>query len=169
MKRVYFLFAAAAIVLLFTSCDPSYDVEWVMVNHCGRDVKIYRYRWQYPSSSYSNCLNEPSLTTQMTELKDGDSLLIGCYGNLGSTNYEGSKRHVKDEYWLDSVRFVFSSGEERGFSALRGDTAWGPYCFGSDSYAYQEWSNEGLTFNGLILKTRLTYTLTAEEFGLAAQ
>lgn len=42
------------------------------------------------------------------------------------------------------------------------DTTFGPYNFNFDNYVYQEKPNEGRTFNGAILWSRLTYTLTSD-------
>lgn len=160
MRNFKSIFAAIAAMLLFAACDPACTIEWVMVNHSGHNVRIIRY-----SARYGDALGADGSGTveHVTDLKDGDSLLIETYHELGGTDRYFSAYMVQDYYWHDSVRFVFDDSTCCSFVPVR-DTAWGPFGFNTPSYAYQEKANEGLTFRGMVLWSRLTYTLTPDDY-----
>lgn len=160
MKLLNLVMAVAACIML-ASCDPACTIEWVMVNHSGHDVVITRYNTV--NLNHADTIPEYKLITRVTTLKNGDSLLVEDLGRLGSTSYGYSIQCARYEYWRDSVQFAFDDGTTHTF-VDNCDTTWGPYAFHTDNYSYQEKANEGITFHGYILWSRLTYRITSEDY-----
>ena len=161
MKKILLALLLLLAVSILTSCDPWCDTEWVMVNHSGHDVEITCFNTEEPC--FGNDLAESEVRTVVTTLNDGDSLLVEIFGRMGVTSYASTIYDVKELFWCDSVRFAYDDGLVCTFVADSYSTD-GPYNFDSENYVYQEKPNGGLTFRNTILWSRLTYTLTADDY-----
>lgn len=162
MKNTFKLFGALLIVSTMISCDPSCTQECVVKNQSGHDVVVTRYYTKH-CGPYNNW--EPIEDSVRVYI---DTLNIGTEtkyvdGHLGVANRESNVFTMRYMYWGDSVVFTFDDGSCHTFLPET-DTSWGPYAFNSDSYIYEERPHEGRTFKGQVLWSRLSYTLTSEDY-----
>lgn len=161
-KTIFNIVLVLVSMAMLTSCDPSCSEECVVKNQSGHDVVLTRYYCIHSGGWNDWQPVEDSVRTHVDTLKNGsETKYVG--GHLGNTCKMCIESTMKREYWGDSVAFAFDDGTIRVFYP-DSDTVWGPYAFGSDNYAYQEEPNPGLTFHGDILFSRLTYTLTEEDY-----
>lgn len=147
--------------MLVTACDPGCTEECVVKNQSGHHVVVTRYHTVNPGGWNDWQPIEDSIRTDVKTIKDGAEVKI-VEGHLGMTDRTSVECTMRYLYWQDSVRFEFDDGTTRVFRP-DSDTMWGPYAFDSESYSYEEKPNEGMSFHGAILWSRLTYTITEED------
>ena len=157
MKKRFFIFWL--MVLVLTSCETGYDVDYRLVNNSGHTVtftsnpKYQEYFWN----------DHP---TGITIESGKDSLYFVVRDKLGSANFSSAKDILFTcEIYGDTIWFTFDDGKRLVYTREEGN---GPYDFDGKHYTY-------LTKRAHLLVIPydrygyLTYTITEEDYAQAKQ
>ena len=152
MKKIGFVFCLLAII--FTSCDPRYDVDYRLANNSGHAVTFssnLKLQDGFWGDHPGGVVIEPGQ----------DSLYFVVREELGSANLASATDVLfRYEVYGDTIWFNFDDGKRLVYTREEGK---GPYDFEGDHYTYD-------TKRGRIFLMPydcygcLTYTITKEDY-----
>ncbi len=155
--RLYILLSLA--IMLFTACDPAYDMKLDIRNESGLSVMLL------PPGDTTLLNTEPWYGNRNGQRIEADSCLeIYLCGGLGVASRGEAEWVIRNVLVPDSAVFLFADGRRLVYYADDTLTEGSPYNFNSSHYDYSEKVNTGFMFNGMPYFGRFVYTLTQEQY-----